>query len=192
VHPEAEYIDPADFLRYREYAWSREHNRDGKRAWDALRDDVAQNGFREPAFLEYNHETGQGYLSEGNHRLGVAVELDIPLPVVVHRTRKTAPEYPMRQVTDPGQYSMSDERGFSQFREFMRPSDIGLRTVPGEREKAVGAEETVGTRRTALRTRATSREAAEVAPDHAANADRQYDERATSCDRDPGPDGMGF
>jgi GNAT superfamily N-acetyltransferase len=137
VHPQAEYMDPADLVAYREHAWSREVNRDGRQAWDALRDDVERNGFREPAFLEYNHRTGQGYLGEGNHRLGVALELGIPLPVVVHRTLKTAHAYPMKQVTEPGEYSMRDDRGFSRFPEFISPSDIGLPTIPPHRGTAI-------------------------------------------------------
>ena len=134
-------MNPADLVPYREHVWSREVNRYGTEAWDALRDDVALNGFREPAFLEYNHQTGQGYLGEGNHRLAVALELDVPLPVAVFRTRKTAPDYPMQQITEPGQYSMRDARGFSRFPEFIRPSEIGLPTVPGERHRVAEAIE---------------------------------------------------
>jgi hypothetical protein len=115
MHPKAEYMNPIDLAPCGEHLWSREVNRDGLEAWIQLVGDVAVNGFREPAVLEYNPETGQGYLGEGNHRLGVALELGIPLPVVVQRTRKTTPAYPMKQVTEPGRYSVRDERGFSRF-----------------------------------------------------------------------------
>jgi hypothetical protein len=132
-------MNPADLVPYRQYAWSREVNRNGVEEWNVLRDDVALNGFRKPAFLEYNHKTGEGYLGEGNHRLGVALELGIPVPVVVHRTWKTAPDYPMKQVTEPGRWSMRDERGFSKFPVFVRPSEIGLPVVPGERYRDMDA-----------------------------------------------------
>jgi hypothetical protein len=129
-------MNPVDLVRYREHAWSRTHNRDGLSAWDRLRDEVERDGFREPAFLEYNPQTGEAYLGEGNHRLGIAIELGIPLPVVVHRTTKTAPDHGMKPLTEPGRYLMRDDRGFSRFPECVRPEDIGLPTVTWERARA--------------------------------------------------------
>jgi hypothetical protein len=140
MHAEAEYVYPRILLPYREHAWSRDHNRDGVEAWDALRDEVARDGFREAAVLSYNHKTGRGYLGEGNHRVGIALELGIPVPLVILRSTKTEPDFPMRPITAPGEHSMRDDRGFSQFRVLMRPSDIGLPTVETTRDKTAEGE----------------------------------------------------
>jgi hypothetical protein len=139
---ETEFVNPRLLVPYREHSWSRGRNREGVEAWDALRADVAENGFREPAVLEYNHATGQGYIGEGNHRIGIALELGVPVPLVVYRTTKTAPAFPMRPITEPGKYSMRDERGFPQFRELMRPSDIGLPTVTPTFDRLLESETT--------------------------------------------------
>lgn len=129
MEPEVEYVDPNLVASYREYAWSRHHNRYDQATWDALRDDIARDGFREPAILSYNHNTGEAYFGEGNHRIGIALELGIPLPVVVYRSTKTAPDYPMKALTEPGEYSMRNQAGFSKFPQLARPSDIGLPTL---------------------------------------------------------------
>lgn len=134
MDPLAQYMRPADLLRYREYAWSRELNRHGAEDWDALREEIEREGFRSPARLAYNHETGMAFLGEGNHRLAIAQELGRALPVVVYRSGKTAPGYLMKPLTPPGQYSMRDGLGFSRFPELASPSLIGLPTVIGERD----------------------------------------------------------
>jgi hypothetical protein len=88
--------------------------------------DVAENGFTTAALLHYNHRTGAAYLAEGNHRVGIATELGIPVPLVVYRTTKTAPDYPMRALTEPGEFSMRDAEGFSRFPQEASPALIGL------------------------------------------------------------------
>jgi hypothetical protein len=74
------------------------------------------------------------YLSEGNHRLGLASELGRAVPVVVYRSTKTAPDHPMKPLTEPGEFSMRDGLGFMRFPEVVSPSAIGLPTVRGERD----------------------------------------------------------
>lgn len=135
----AEYVDPSVLMPYREYDWSADHNRDGAESWEDLKADIATNGFREPAYLEFNHETGEAYLGEGNHRVGIAHELGIPVPVIVYRSTKTQERgYPMKPLAQPGQYSFLDDRGFSQFGQYEPPSKIGLPTVQPASPRRVG------------------------------------------------------
>jgi hypothetical protein len=186
---EAEYVDPHLLLRYREYAWSREHNRWGAEAWDALRGEIARDGFHEAAILAYNHVTGQGYLVEGNHRVGIALELGIPVPLVVYRSPKTAPDYPMRPVTPPGKYSMRDAYGFSQFREFMKPSDIGLPTVERQRGEVI-ASEAEAPASTAMTEKATSIDSDVGARDEGGQSAGHSDVRATERSESREGDGL--
>ena len=81
MDPQAQYMRPAKLLRGVRLVPLREPDR--RDEWDE-RDDIARNGFRWPAVLEYNHLTGQGFLGEGNHRLGIGFELDRALPTVSH------------------------------------------------------------------------------------------------------------
>lgn len=126
---QAEYMAPEHCLPYREYDWSADNNRDGSEHWNALRDHVAQHGFNEPAFLHYNPTSGKGYFGEGNHRVGIAHELGIPVPVVVYRMHSDDERY--KPITEPGKYRYEDARGFSQFGQYETPSRIGLPVVPG-------------------------------------------------------------
>lgn len=137
MDPLAQYMNPTDLLPFREYDWSRENNRNGAMYWDSLRDEIEREGFRSPARLAYNHVTGMAYLGEGNHRLAIAQRLGRAIPVVVYRSIKTAPDYPMKPLTEPGEFSMRDELGYSRFPELVSPSAIGLPTVRGERDLTV-------------------------------------------------------
>lgn len=52
-----------------------------------LADDIAQNGMKEPLMLEFNPETGFGYIGEGNHRIAIAKMLGLEeVPVRVNRS----------------------------------------------------------------------------------------------------------
>jgi hypothetical protein len=132
-------MNPVDLLPYRDYHWSRVHNRMGPEEWDRLRDEIERDGFRSPAGLAYNHKTGTAYLGEGNHRLGIARELHRALPVVVFRSAETAPDSAMTPLTEPGEYTQWDSMGFGRFPELASPSDIGLTVVRGERDFIVVA-----------------------------------------------------
>lgn len=144
MRPEAQYIDPRPLLLYREHAWSREYNRCGPAAWDELCRSVLLEGFREPAILSYNHSTGEAYFGEGNHRIGVAVELRLHVPVIIFRSQMTSAERPpMKPLTAPGRYSMRDDWGFSRFPEVARPEVIGLAVIPLERVRGVVPPEVV-------------------------------------------------
>lgn len=114
----AEPVDPEKLLPFREWDWSAEHNRDGSEAWQKLKEDVAQNGFREPAFLHYNPETGKGYVGEGNHRIGIAKELGIPVPTVLYRMFNDDERY--KPIVENPEYEPYS------FGQYEKPSKIGL------------------------------------------------------------------
>jgi len=89
------------------------------------------------AILHYNHVTGEGYVGEGNHRIGIALELRVPVPLVIARSIKTAPLWPMRRITEPGAFSMRNAYGDSRFPPFARPSEIGLPVVDEVRQRVL-------------------------------------------------------
>jgi hypothetical protein len=122
-------IDALQHLR----EWDRRPGQDAgadQAYWDKLKGHIAEHGIEEPLSIEYNPNAGSGYLGEGNHRLAIAQELGMThVPAYVYRSTKTAPDWPMQPMHQPGQYKMLDARGFSQFGQYMKPSDIGLPTA---------------------------------------------------------------
>lgn len=100
-------------------------------SWESLRDDIAQNGIREPLIFEYDPDAGTGYVSEGSTRYSVAKELGLPsLPVLVLRSRER-PGRPFVPVTQPGQYLIKDALPGGDFPQYSTPSEIGIPTVGG-------------------------------------------------------------
>lgn len=64
-------------------------NRLGKTNIQELKQDIAQNGFREPLQLTYSQADRTMILGEGNHRLQAARELGInAVPTTVFRTTR--------------------------------------------------------------------------------------------------------
>jgi hypothetical protein len=138
----AEHLDPDLLLPFREWDWSRDHNRGNygtgagapdhsehglSRAhdhWDEIANSVAEEGFREPVFLHYNPTTGTGYVGEGNHRIGIAKQLGIPVPTVVYRVHGQDDRH--KPITEPGKYRYENEYGHPQFGQYEPPSRIGL------------------------------------------------------------------
>jgi hypothetical protein len=93
--------------------------------WDRLKNHIQQHGFEDPLTLEYNPDSGNAYLGEGNHRLGIAEELGMThVPVHVYRNSKDWQGHPWVKATEPGQYV--DERGY--FPQSTKPSAIGIPT----------------------------------------------------------------
>jgi 2'-5' RNA ligase len=122
-------ISELDHLR----EWDRRPGKDPQSAvdpayWNELKDHIAKHGIGSPLSLEYNPRTGRGYLGEGNHRLQIAQELgQTHAPVYIYRSSKD--DERMQPMHQPGAYSMLDNRGFSQFGQYMKPSDIGMPTA---------------------------------------------------------------
>lgn len=95
VHPECEYerlVPIADILkmrtwdmrtdkRERMYSCSRvsqtlpTKRRDG--GYTKLRTDIEQHGFRHPLFFEFSRSADESFLSNGHHRLAVAIDLGL-------------------------------------------------------------------------------------------------------------------
>lgn len=50
-------------------------DRGGEGSYDALKEDIAKNGIREPLGLAYDPDTHRAMFGEGNHRLAAAKEL---------------------------------------------------------------------------------------------------------------------
>lgn len=100
--------------------------------WDGLRDHLAKHGFEDPITLEYNNETGNAKIGEGNHRLQVAEELGhTHVPVCCIKRSYDDPR--MSKLTEPNAYP-SDEYGY--FPSTFKPSDIGLPTSGEKYEPA--------------------------------------------------------
>lgn len=90
--PYTEWVPTATMMLFREYAWSRTRSRYSSEQWDALLADVAQNGIRDPIIMLYNPYNAAALIGEGNHRLGIALELRMPyVPVRVRRNRGLTP-----------------------------------------------------------------------------------------------------
>lgn len=57
--------------------------------WDILKADIAKKGILSPIYLDYNAETGEAHVSEGNHRIKAAQELGLTsVPVIVYPSRR--------------------------------------------------------------------------------------------------------
>jgi len=81
-------------------------------------------GIRSPIILEYNVDTGQVHIGEGNHRLKIALEQGLEaVPVRVYTSRRQGKNYGM--VPEP--YPPDQ---FDYVPQHLKPSDIGLPTMP--------------------------------------------------------------
>ena len=79
-------VKAKDLIPFKEYDWSREHNRHGVKSWDELVHSIKTHGWKEGDWgtLIMDRHTRQVYLGEGNHRLAViAKELgpDYEVPI---------------------------------------------------------------------------------------------------------------
>lgn len=103
--------------------------------WNALSDHIKQNGFANPVILDFNPDTGHAYMSEGNHRTQIALDAGIPaMPVRVYRSRRTSPtQIPVNAIAQP---EWENHRGDTHWPSNMKPSHIGLPTVPAPTPEA--------------------------------------------------------
>jgi len=89
------YYEPREIWPYREYTWTRERSRggpmevdgqyirlEGPQKWDALVDVLQRDGWdpSEPLIFVIGHQGG-AKVGEGNHRLAIAYQLGIKVPV---------------------------------------------------------------------------------------------------------------
>lgn len=70
---------PIDIIeQYQEHHWTRRyHPRMTQKEYDALSDDIAKNGFKDPLIMDYNPTNGYTVVIEGNHRLAIARDLGL-------------------------------------------------------------------------------------------------------------------
>lgn len=114
---------------------------DDPERWNALGEHIKNNGFRNPVWLDYNPDTGHAHLSEGNHRVQLSLDHGIPaVPTRVIRSRRTSPtQIPVDLQPQPEWEDRFSPNGY-RVPEMMKPSHIGLPTVP-----APGSERTAST-----------------------------------------------
>ncbi len=127
IASDAEMV-PVDWLKqYREYDRNpnSSYGEDSDpEYWNRLKNHIQQNCFEDPLTLDYDPDAGTGYLSEGNHRLGIAEELGLShVPVHVYTSRERS-NHPYQKITEPGQYL--DKYGY--FPQSAKPSYIGIPT----------------------------------------------------------------
>jgi hypothetical protein len=78
-----------------------------EQSYAQLREDVRVNGIKDPVILDWDPETGKAYLSEGNHRVGIARELgllDVPCRAVVGSRRSIERRPRTIQLTAAGMF----------------------------------------------------------------------------------------
>lgn len=96
--------------------------------WNDLKQSIEQYGINSPIILQYNPDTGEAYISEGNHRLGIAQELGIEsVPVVVYRSQ--------RGVGHGGAHIQLETpwRDEPYVPQYIKPSQVGLHTSSWQR-----------------------------------------------------------
>lgn len=130
-HPDIEWVPTHELKKFIEYdrrpGASDAHS--SPERWRELGNHIRENGFKNPAVLEFNPDTGMAHMGEGNHRTWLALEHGIPaMPVRVYRSRRSSPtQVPVTIHPQPG---WSDHRGEIRVPDSLKPSHIGLPTVP--------------------------------------------------------------
>jgi hypothetical protein len=99
--------------------------------WNALGEHLKTHGFRNPVWIDFNPDESTGHLSEGNHRVQLALDHGIPaVPVRVYRSRRTSPtQVKVTPKPEPQWEDSYDPTGYH-YPDYLRPSHIGLPTVP--------------------------------------------------------------
>lgn len=130
-HPDIEWVPTNELSKFMEYD-RRPGGTDSTNnveRWEALKSHIDQHGFKNPVVLEFNPDTNMAHMGEGNHRTQIAQDLGIPaMPVRVYRSRRTSPtQIPVTPKPEP---TWLDHRGELRYPDSLKPSHIGLPTVP--------------------------------------------------------------
>lgn len=100
--------------------------------WAALKEHIQHYGMMSPVVLEYNPDTGEAYVGEGNHRIQLASRLGFThVPVVVYRARKGVGHGGRGIVLEA---PWKDEPYVPQY---IKPSQVGLPTKTARRTVSV-------------------------------------------------------
>jgi hypothetical protein len=93
----------------------------------SLEEDIKTNGIQEPIVIDYDQDTGQAHISEGNHRILVAQNLGIEsVPAFVYRSsRKGQKSAPADLVKEDSWADPFDPSGF-RVPQYMKPSQIKI------------------------------------------------------------------
>ena len=100
--------------------------------YDDLKEDIKQNGIKEPVVLHYSNNDGYAYISEGNTRLAIAKDLGIEkIPVIVWRVDKPlnklkqTGDFPAKKTPKDNQINQDSPR-YKIYKE-IKPSSIGIK-----------------------------------------------------------------
>lgn len=130
-HPDIEWVPTAHLKQFIEFDRrpGRTHAIGSPERYEELASHIREHGFRNPVVLEYNPDTGHAHMGEGNHRTWIALEHGIPaMPVRVYRSRRESPtKVPVELQHRP---EWEDFRGQQHIPDSLKPSHIGLPTVP--------------------------------------------------------------
>lgn len=102
-----------------------EDQRESPQYTDELKSSIEREGIREPVWVDFDPDTGQAHVSEGNHRVGIASQLGIShVPTIVMRSTRS----PHRPNPHRFQYvgPERDHLGIPRPPQYMHPADIGL------------------------------------------------------------------
>lgn len=91
---------------------------------EQLKRDILENGFQEPLVLRWSARDGSFNVGEGNHRLAIALELGIPVPVRV----VTYKEHGGFGAMPPGPQRVQPDK-FGYIPSFLSPEDVGFPIV---------------------------------------------------------------
>lgn len=93
--------------------------------WKSLGDHIQDKGFGNAVIVDYNPDTQAAHLSEGNHRVQLALERGIPaVPARVYRSRRTSPT--QVQMNPQPQPEWLDYNNEHHWPSSIKPSHIGL------------------------------------------------------------------
>jgi hypothetical protein len=132
-HPDIEWVPTHELRKFIEYDRrpGGQHSHGNSERWNALGEHLLTEGFKNPVWLDYNPDTGMSHMSEGNHRAQIALDAGIPaVPVRVYRSTRTSPTQISVKIQPQPEWSdQFSEKGY-RVPQNMRPSHIGLPTVP--------------------------------------------------------------
>jgi hypothetical protein len=106
--------------------------------YEALKNEMATEGQKEPIVVEYNIDTGYGHIGEGNHRIAVARDLGqqaLPTTVFCSSRKSNGKELFLREPREVAQEEArangNDPEYYSQpsYGWMLAPSRVGLPTV---------------------------------------------------------------
>jgi hypothetical protein len=132
-HPDVRWVPSHELAKFMEYdrkpggkdAWTSQER------WNALGEHIKQNGIKRPVWIDFNPDTSMAHLSEGNHRVQLALDhgLDAVPVRVIRSTRKSPTQVRVNATPQPEWEDRYDPSGYH-WPQYMTAEHIGLPTVP--------------------------------------------------------------